>query len=125
MQVLYAILEHRKFIHLGYPSKPVLADVAAQLLNKKQNLTPAFAPSYCIPWAGDTCFHGLLVNKECGHPVGYLLLTIAHDNVIMLHKRLEPVFHVLINVLFCLAHHKIILDEWPVTAWKEDPSEGL
>ncbi|KAF8323466.1 uncharacterized protein EI90DRAFT_3292349 [Cantharellus anzutake] len=127
MRVVYAVPEHREFMHSGYPSEPVLAEVAARLLNldDSSGASTAHPP---IAYRGPTILNDaygdeLLARGERGEAVGRLLVTIAHDRVLMRDPAPfedEAVFHVPIKVvdflksLFNGRYHKAILGALPV-----------
>ncbi|KAF8335966.1 uncharacterized protein EI90DRAFT_3047708 [Cantharellus anzutake] len=129
MRIIYAVSEHHEFIYSGYPSEPVLAEAAARLLNREGPIGSG-APLPPIAFKGPDILkaaygEGILNRGERGETVGRLLMTIAHDAVIMRDNPLyefEPVYHVPIKVLdflqclFHKSHHQAIFHALPVAA---------
>ncbi|KAB5587758.1 hypothetical protein CTheo_8800 [Ceratobasidium theobromae] len=76
MQVTFTVPEHCNYIYSGYPSEPILAEAAAQLmyLNSMHN----GIPDVLLNW----CKNDLIPKGECGELVAQLLLTKAHDHAV-------------------------------------------
>ncbi|KAF8315993.1 uncharacterized protein EI90DRAFT_3021733 [Cantharellus anzutake] len=127
MRVVYAVPKHRDCMYSGYPSEPVLAEAASRLLNQKRhdglnnNLPPiAFEGPEIL---SNALGGNLLARGERGEVIGRLLMTIAHDTIIM-HRNPSyghtPDFHSAIRVLdflkclFADRFHNIILNALPV-----------
>ena len=130
MRLVYIVPEHREFMHSGYSSEPILAEAAASLLNDGHGGTifPSIAskgPDILAAAYGSD----LLAPGERGETVGRLLMTIAHDSVIMKGNpnlsTPEAIFHRPIRVIDFLQHlfhstyHEVILDAGPVKARRD------
>lgn len=76
MRVTFTVPEHRNYIYSGYPSEPILAEAAAQLmyLNSMHN----GIPDVLLNW----CKNDLIPKGERGELVARLLLTKAHDHAV-------------------------------------------
>ncbi|CAE6362278.1 unnamed protein product [Rhizoctonia solani] len=120
LRVVYAIPEHRHFMHTGSPSEPILAEAAGRYLNRPGTLGFAIeGPT----WLSPDVKKGLLVRGERGELAGRLLVTCAHDKA--LEKKvdltsLEPQYHRPIPVLDFLGalfhkdHYESILKAMPI-----------
>ncbi|KAF8343858.1 uncharacterized protein EI90DRAFT_3114456 [Cantharellus anzutake] len=134
MRVVYAIPEHREFLHGGSPSEPILAEAAARHLNY-----PPDRPGIeqrgpeILAWA---CKKGLLAKGERGELCGRLLVTIAHDIALKPLQATDkyssnPHFHRPVPVLDFLKalftgdiFHDVILDAHAVTDKADVPTLG-
>ena len=128
MRLAYVVPENREFIHSGYSSEPILAEAAARLLNREVYSVYPIRPF--IASKGPEILYAayranLLARDERAETVARLLMTIAHDSVIM--KENPPfvaaaVFHWPIHLLDFLRHlfhekyHDVVLDTKPVMA---------
>ncbi|EUC63782.1 G2/mitotic-specific cyclin cdc13, putative [Rhizoctonia solani AG-3 Rhs1AP] len=130
MRVVYAIPEHREYMHTGTPSEPLLAEAAARRLEQRPGKIIETGPAILAHSFQD----GLLELSGQDQLCGRLLVTIAHDIAIqgLLETRLhEPRYHRPIPVLdflralFANSHHKTVLDATPVhfNASATSPSE--
>ncbi|KAF8323457.1 uncharacterized protein EI90DRAFT_2378785 [Cantharellus anzutake] len=132
MRVVYAIPQHREFMHSGTPSEPVLAEAAALYLNDGHGIETR-GPEVLA----QACGKGLLAKGERGELCGRLLVTIAHD-LALTQKYSQKVtynpndarFHQPVPVLeflqalFAQPFHKTILDAHSVTARDGVPTLG-
>ncbi len=126
MRIVYAVPEHRKFVHSGYPSEPVLAEAAAQLLNRTD--TEETSNRANIATLGPEILQRAdnsryLTRGERGEMVGRLLMTIAHDSAIsrtnpksavMFHKPVKLLDF--LRQLFHPKYHQTLLNAHPVNA---------
>ncbi|KEP54377.1 putative G2/mitotic-specific cyclin cdc13 [Rhizoctonia solani 123E] len=119
-RVIYAIHEHRHFMHTGSPSEPILAEAASKYLNR------AGVPS--IGTEGPNVLsleleQGVIARGERGELAGRLLLTCAHDlalkdvntldcSYVRYHRPLRVVDF--LRALFHEDHHELILKALPV-----------
>ncbi|CAE6428764.1 unnamed protein product [Rhizoctonia solani] len=120
LRVVYAIPEHRHFMHTGSPSEPILAEAASRYLNApgKPDITTE-GPK----WLSTQVEKGFLARGERGELAGRLLVTCAHDlalNDKVKPASFEPQYHRPVPVLDFLRalfhedHHKLILQAMPV-----------
>ncbi|KAF8313348.1 uncharacterized protein EI90DRAFT_3092030 [Cantharellus anzutake] len=132
MRVVYAIPQHREFMHSGTPSEPVLAEAAALYLNDSHGIERR-GPEILA----QGCGKGLLAQGERGELCGRLLVTVAHDlaltqkyspkatynpNAARFHQPV-PVLEFL-QALFAQPFHEIILNAHSVTARDGVPTLG-
>ncbi|KAF8340712.1 uncharacterized protein EI90DRAFT_2101962 [Cantharellus anzutake] len=131
MRVVYAIPQHREFMHSGTPSEPVLAAAAALYLNDDHGIETR-GPEVLA----QACGKGLLAKGERGELCGRLLVTIAHD--LALTQKYQKVtynpndarFHQPVPVLeflqalFAQPFHETILNAHSVTARDGVPTLG-
>ncbi|KAF8324295.1 uncharacterized protein EI90DRAFT_3075735 [Cantharellus anzutake] len=131
MRVVYAIPEHREFMHAGSPSEPILAEAAARHLNDPSNgSTIEIQGPEILAQAREK---GLLAKGEHGELCGRLLVTIAHDIALRQKHSLpkeflpDPYFHRPVHVLdflkalFAKQFETVILDAHSVTAKADVP----
>ncbi|KAB5592223.1 hypothetical protein CTheo_4320 [Ceratobasidium theobromae] len=81
MRIIFSVPKHREYIYSGYPSEPILAEAAAQLMciNNMNDGIPRILHEWC---GAD-----LIAKGDRGELVARLLITKAHDLVI---HRLSP-----------------------------------
>ncbi|KAG8707118.1 hypothetical protein FRC11_007674 [Ceratobasidium sp. 423] len=125
MRVVYAIPEHREYMRTGSPSEPVLAEAAAEYLNRNDGIA-VVGPRIL----SRNCQRGFLARGERGELCGRLLMTIAHDvamprtatgNIkpfphdprVQFHRPI-PVLAFL-RALFAAEHHDTVLKATPIT----------
>ncbi|KAB5587652.1 hypothetical protein CTheo_8909 [Ceratobasidium theobromae] len=76
MRVILSVPKHREYIYSGYPSEPILAEAAAQLMCLN-NMNDGI-PSILHKW----CENDLIAKGDRRELVARLLITKAHDHVI-------------------------------------------
>ncbi|KAB5592224.1 hypothetical protein CTheo_4321 [Ceratobasidium theobromae] len=76
MRIVFSVPKHREYIYSGYPSEPILAEAAAQLMCLN-NMNDGI-PSILHKW----CENDLIAKGDRGELVARLLITKAHDLVI-------------------------------------------
>jgi hypothetical protein len=113
MQVVFYIPPTCEYIWSGYPSEPILSQAAGQLLNSQKRQFINFAPKII-----SRAFRNNLLDRgERGELIAQVLLTVAHDQVIIKdNKSLEPLFrpfHSPIKLLDLL-EHLFSLEVWQV-----------
>ncbi|KAF8342621.1 uncharacterized protein EI90DRAFT_3029644 [Cantharellus anzutake] len=132
LRVIYAIPEHREFMHAGSPSEPILAEAAARRLNGPSdgNGIEIQGPEILA----QACAKGLLAKGERGEICGRLLVTIAHDIAVRQkyslpnHQSPDPHFHRPVHVLdflralFAKQFETVILKANSVTAREGVPN---
>ncbi|KAF8329151.1 uncharacterized protein EI90DRAFT_3063346, partial [Cantharellus anzutake] len=131
MRVVYAIPEHREFLHAGSPSEPILAEAAARHLNDPSNGGEIEIQGPEI--LAQAREKGLLSKGKHGELCGRLLVTIAHDIAVRQKYSLpdlyspDPYFHRPVHVLdflkalFAKQFEPVILDAHSVTAKADVP----
>ncbi|KAF8333117.1 uncharacterized protein EI90DRAFT_2830562, partial [Cantharellus anzutake] len=137
MRVVYAIPEHREFMHTGSPSEPILAEAAGRHLNYPYDRGGIERQGPEI--LAKACEKGLLAKGERGELCGRLLVTIAHDIALKHRHSLSeavdghphnPYFHRPVHVLdflcalFTEDFHDVILNAHSVTAKEDLPTLG-
>jgi len=80
MRVVFSIPQHRKYLHAGTPSEPVLAEAAARIMNEPIN----GRSSRSLPLAMIRKYldNGFVQRGERGELAARLLLTLAHDTCV-------------------------------------------
>jgi hypothetical protein len=90
MRVVFHIPQTREYMWTGYPSEPILSQAAGQLLNDRPEPFMELAPEILSRAFKDN----LLDHDELAELIAQVLLTIAHDRVIMKdNEPLPPWFH--------------------------------
>ncbi|CAE6426035.1 unnamed protein product [Rhizoctonia solani] len=116
-RVVYAIPEHRHFMHTGSPSEPILAEAAGRHLNTRESAGIEVVGPNCLSSAVKK---GFLARGERGELAGRLLLTCAHDlalkNTVASDLRYHRPLRVLdfLRALFHGDHHELIMGARPV-----------
>ncbi|KAF8344090.1 uncharacterized protein EI90DRAFT_3149527 [Cantharellus anzutake] len=131
MRVVYAIPEHREFMHTGSPSEPILAEAAARCLNDPLDGRGIELQGPEI--LAQACEKGLLAKGERGELCGRLLVTIAHDIALKQSHSVpkkpspDPYFHRPVPVvdflkaLFAKPFDAMVLEAKSVTAKADIP----
>lgn len=90
MRILHAVSQSRDIIHSSYPSEPLLAEAAARQLEcyrlkelKSKDMMPEAYAHPAITIAEEALSKELLDKEKVGEVCGSLLLTLAHDSVIV------------------------------------------
>ena len=109
MRIVFTVPDHHEYMRTGTPSEPILAEAAAQLLNR-ESILPL---DQLAPKVIDKGFQrGILARGERGEMVGRLLWTLAHDQVSRNNPKPGVVeFHTPIRVLDFL-HALFHKDYW-------------
>jgi hypothetical protein len=79
MRVVFYIPPSREYVWSGYPSEPILSQAAGQLLNSQKKKFIELAPEIVF----EAFRNHLLDRGERGELIAQVLLTIAHDQVII------------------------------------------
>ncbi|KAF8325288.1 uncharacterized protein EI90DRAFT_2189645 [Cantharellus anzutake] len=131
MRVVYAIPEHREFMHTGSPSEPILAEAAARCLNDPLDGRGIEMQGPEI--LAQACEKGLLAKGERGELCSRLLVTIAHDIALKQSHSVpkkhspDPYFHRPVPVvdflkaLFAKPFDAMVLEAQSVTAKADIP----
>ncbi|QRV97548.1 G2/mitotic-specific cyclin cdc13 [Ceratobasidium sp. AG-Ba] len=126
MLVVYSIPRNRSRMHTGYPSEPVLAEVAGRYFREPGRLgLPQEGPSILA----NGCKKGYLARGERGEVTGQFIVTSAYEDALdrylgppasyppelLRHHHPVPLTY-LIDALFQEKHHHCIRNATPITA---------
>lgn len=78
MRVVYTVPEHREYLRTGYPSEPLLAEAAAQMMHTK----PKYTEQEIFDAVALFSSAGIVDKGESGELAMRLLLTLAYDRAI-------------------------------------------
>lgn len=89
MRIVYSIPNHQEYIRSGYPSEPILAEAAAQIMEALEKMDAGRSRSTPLKELKKFVDRNLISIGERGELVARLLLTLAHDKAINKFKSLR------------------------------------
>ena len=116
-RIVFAIPKHREFMRTGYPSEPLLAEAANQILHQWEKKSPSFCIDNLLYCNED----GMLAKGHVGEMVARLILSGAYRHAVAAETNLKksPNFSAgcslvtFINELLPEDHAEVVLNSGP------------
>ncbi|KAF8340891.1 hypothetical protein F5887DRAFT_1225901 [Amanita rubescens] len=85
-RIVFAIPKHREYMRTGYPSEPLLAEVANRLLYEEERTSPSF----CIETLSQCDENGMLSKGHVGETVARSIMSNAYRRAVAKDATSEP-----------------------------------
>jgi len=85
-RIVFAIPKHREYMRTGYPSEPLLAEVANRLLYEQERTSPSF----CIETLSKCDENGMLSKGHIGETIARSIMSNAYRRTVAKETASEP-----------------------------------